>query len=76
MAHPQGHFVRCYSPGIEVILGGLGLSVLRHGALPCGPSWVRIHHTTQEQHRARAPIPDEEDEGPVDRNRDGFLGGT
>ena len=47
-ARPQGHFARCYPPGIEVILGGLGLSVLRHGALPCGPSWVRIHHAAQE----------------------------
>ena len=75
-ARPQSHFARCYPPGIEVMLGGLGLSVPRHGALPCGPSWARIHHAAQEQDRAGVPIPDKEDEGPVDRNRNGLLGGA
>ena len=36
----------------------------------------RVHHAAQEQHRARVPVPDEEDEGPVDYHRDGLLGGA
>ena len=37
------------------------------------PNRVRVHHAAYEQDRACGRVPDKEDEGPVDRHRNGLF---
>ena len=68
-AHPQGHFSLCHSPGVEVILGGLGLSALRHTGLPSGisrPAAGERRGTPRELPRADVAARSEVSGSPLD----------